>query len=260
MSTHLTPANNFQNIGFISTRIAGTDGVSLEIEKWTEVLERKGYNCYFFAGELDRPEAQSYLVEEAHFKHPVIIEINNDIFGKKTRSPKTSTAIQEVKDRLKNRLYDFLEKFKIGLIIPENALAMPMNIPLGIAITELIAETGIPTIAHHHDFYWERDRFIVNACHDYLDMAFPPAFPYIRHVVINSLASRQLSYQRGISNEIIPNVYDYASPPLLPDNYYCDLRKKIGLNDADPFILQPTRVVSRKNIERSRYLQNYKIR
>ena len=44
MSTSLTSFNNFQNIGFISTRIAGTDGVSLEIEKWTEVLERNGYN------------------------------------------------------------------------------------------------------------------------------------------------------------------------------------------------------------------------
>jgi len=43
-----------RNIGFISTRIAGTDGVSLEIEKWATVLERNGFNCYYFAGELDR--------------------------------------------------------------------------------------------------------------------------------------------------------------------------------------------------------------
>ena len=167
MSPVLHSTDNLKNIGFISTRIAGTDGVSLEIEKWTEVLERNGYNCYFFAGELDRSEEQSYLVEEAHFEHPVIIEINNDVFGKEIRSPKTSTAIQNFKDSLKNRLYDFLKKFKINLIIPENALTIPMNIPLGIAITEIIAETGIPTIAHHHDFYRERNRFLINACKDY---------------------------------------------------------------------------------------------
>jgi len=34
-----------KNIGFISTRIAGTDGVSLEIEKWTKVLERNSFSC-----------------------------------------------------------------------------------------------------------------------------------------------------------------------------------------------------------------------
>ena len=27
-----------------------------------------------------------------------------------------------------------------------------MNLPLGVALTHFIAETGFPTIAHHHDF------------------------------------------------------------------------------------------------------------
>ena len=36
------------NIGFISTRLQGTDGVSLETAKWSTVLERMGYTCYFF--------------------------------------------------------------------------------------------------------------------------------------------------------------------------------------------------------------------
>ena len=182
-------SDRIKNVGFVSTRIAGTDGVSLEIEKWTEVFEQNGYNCFFFAGELDRPEAYSYLVEEAHFDHPEILEIDKDIFGKRTRSPKTSTAIQKIKDDLKSRLYEFFKKFEIDMIISENALSIPMNVPLGVALTEFIAETGVPTIAHHHDFHWERNRFLINACHDYLDMAFPPALPSIHHVVINSLAS-----------------------------------------------------------------------
>ena len=33
-----------KNIGFISFRFAGTDGVSLETYKWTEVLQRMGYD------------------------------------------------------------------------------------------------------------------------------------------------------------------------------------------------------------------------
>ena len=43
-----------KNIGFISTRFAGTDGVSLESSKWAEVFEKSGHSCFWFAGELDR--------------------------------------------------------------------------------------------------------------------------------------------------------------------------------------------------------------
>lgn len=245
------PSHHIKNIGFISTRIAGTDGVSLEIQKWAEVLERNRYNCFYFAGELDRKEERSFLVEEAHFDHALIQEINSDLFGRSHRKRETSEATQEIKDKLKGALYDFVEKFDIHLIIPENALSIPMNIPLGIALTEFIAETCIPTIAHHHDFSWERPRFLINACMDYLNMAFPPYLPSIKHVVINSIASEQLSYRRGISNSIVPNVLDFANEPPPLDDYCADLREHIGLHDGDLFILQPTRVVPRKWIERS---------
>lgn len=245
------PSHHIKNIGFISTRIAGTDGVSLEIQKWAEVLERNRYNCFYFAGELDRAEEKSFLVEEAHFEHPLIQQIGSDLFGRSHRKRETSEATQKIKDKLKGTLYDFVEKFDIHLIIPENALSIPMNIPLGIALTEFIAETHIPTIAHHHDFSWERPRFLINACMDYLNMAFPPYLPSIKHVVINSLASEQLSFRRGISNSIVPNVLDFANEPPPLDDYCTDLREHIGLHDGDLFILQPTRVVPRKWIERS---------
>ncbi len=62
--------SEFKNAGFISTRIAGTDGVSLEIEKWADIFEQEGFTCFYFAGELDRPPECSMLVELAHFKHP----------------------------------------------------------------------------------------------------------------------------------------------------------------------------------------------
>ncbi|MHA1280736.1 MAG: hypothetical protein ACTSQ8_26615, partial [Candidatus Helarchaeota archaeon] len=62
------------NIGFISTRFAGTDGVSLETEKWAEVLDEFGYRCYYFAGECDRDPEISMVVPEAHYFHPPIEE------------------------------------------------------------------------------------------------------------------------------------------------------------------------------------------
>jgi glycosyltransferase involved in cell wall biosynthesis len=237
-----------KNVGFISTRIAGTDGVSLELEKWAEVFKKFGWTSYYFAGELDRPPERSYLVEEAHFTHPAIKEIHNSVFGVTTRERALSKKIYQLAIKLKDDLY-FVKKYNIDLIIPQNALTIPMNIPLGIAITEFIAETHIHTIAHHHDFYWERDRFMVNAVSDYLRMAFPPVLPSIEHVVINSVADTQLSLRTGISSHIIYNVMDFDNPPEPPDEYTFDVRQALGIGDDELFVLQPTRVVQRKGIE-----------
>jgi len=125
-----------------------------------------------------------------------------------------------------------------------------MNIPLGIALTELIAETNILTVAHHHDFYWERDRFLINAVTDYLNMAFPPNLPSIvLHAVINSYADEQLSLRTGISARIAPNIMDFENPPPPPDDYTRNVRQDLGIEDDELFILQPTRVVQRKGIE-----------
>ena len=33
-------------------RLAGTDGVSLEAEKWADILREQGATCFYFAGEL----------------------------------------------------------------------------------------------------------------------------------------------------------------------------------------------------------------
>jgi glycosyltransferase involved in cell wall biosynthesis len=124
-----------------------------------------------------------------------------------------------------------------------------MNLALGAALTEFIAETGLPTIAHHHDFYWERQRFHANCVADYLDMAFPPRLPSIRHVVINSLAAQQLSWRKGLSSVLIPNVMDFAVPPRPADDYARSLRGALGVADDELLLLQPTRVVQRKGIE-----------
>jgi glycosyltransferase involved in cell wall biosynthesis len=124
-----------------------------------------------------------------------------------------------------------------------------MHVPLGLAMTEVIAETGLPTIAHHHDFAWERERFVVSAVNDYLRAAFPGALPGVEHVVINSMAQKELARRCSLSSAIIPNVLDYETPAPGVDDYNADLRREIGLADTDWLILQPTRVVARKGIE-----------
>jgi len=238
------------NIGFVSTRIAGTDGVSLEAGKWAEVLEELGYSCFYFAGELDRPEERCMLCPKAHFNHPEISSISDAVFGNITRSEDVTERIRTVKRELTYDVRSFIRTFQIDIMIVENAFAIPMNIPLGLALTDVVAETAIPTVAHNHDFFWERKRFLVNSVWDYLNKAFPPRHPFIRQVVINSEARSQLAFRRGAAAIIIPNVMNYGKlPPPPPDDYANDVREALGVTRDEYLILQPTRIVQRKGIE-----------
>jgi len=238
-----------RRIGLVSTRFAGTDGVSLESRKWTEVLKQLGHHCFYFSGECDYPAELAWTTPEAHFLHPDVGAIYTAAFSHAVRPPVVTRRIRELQAHLKSELEAFVRAFGIELLLVQNALAIPLNIPLGLALTEYIAETGFPVLAHHHDFFWERQRFLVNCVWDYLHMAFPPHLPTIRHVVINSLAANQLSLRTGISSLLIPNVMDFEHPPAPPDEYTDTLRADLAVAPGQALVLQPTRVVARKGIE-----------
>jgi glycosyltransferase involved in cell wall biosynthesis len=242
-------SGSIRNIGFVSTRVSGTDGVSLEVGKWAEILGRMGYECYYICGVCDRPAKQSFLIEEADFQHPIVAQINQQAFGNSLRTQNLSDQIRDVSARIKHQLYNAFQDLSLDLIIAQNALTIPMNIPLGVALVEVIIETGIPCIAHHHDFVWERERFLINSVDDYLGAVFPPPLAEIDHVVINTLAGEEFSRRTGLNYRVIPNVMDFAHPPQKPDSYGQGFRKAIGIAEDDILILQPTRVVQRKGIE-----------
>lgn len=238
-----------RRIGFVSTRFSTTDGVSLETAKWAHVLGDLGHQLFYFAGLCDRPDDVSYVVAEAHFDHPDIREISDIAYMYSVRPVEVTQRIHKLREHLKQHLYEFVRKFDIQVLVVENALSIPMNIPLGLALTELIAETGIHTIGHHHDFSWERQRFLVNCINDYLEMAFPPPLPTIRHVVINSVAAAEIARRKGIAASLIPNVMDFDNPPAPPDEYCDSLRADLQIDPNEYFFLQPTRIVRRKGIE-----------
>lgn len=240
-----------RRIGFISTRLAGTDGVSLESTKWVSVLTSLGHECFYLAGECEWPEDHTYLVPEAHFAHPDIDGLNIDLFDDYKRFRDTSAKVNQLKEHIKIHLHKFIDKFRPDILIAENILSIPMNIPLGLAFTEVIVETDLPTIAHHHDFSWERTRYAISGAEDYLRAAFPPTLRQIHHVVINSFAQRQLALRTGLSSTLIPNVMDFDTPPPELDDYTLDMRQELGIDEDDFILLQPTRIVPRKRIELS---------
>jgi glycosyltransferase involved in cell wall biosynthesis len=237
------------HIGFISVRFAGTDGVSLETDKWAKIFTGLGHECFYFAGESDRPAERSYVVPEAHFQHPQIEALTKDLFDDYSRSSDTTGQIHMLRYYLKQQLYQFIMNFAIDVIVAENILSLPVNVPLGLALAELIAETQIPTIAHHHDFTWERSRYSVSAASDYLHAAFPPLLNSVSHVVINSFAANQLALRTGANSTMVPNAMDFDNPPPPRDEWSESIRDALGILPSQFFLLQPTRIVPRKRIE-----------
>jgi len=238
-----------QNIGFVGTHFAGTDGVSLQSSKWAKILWDDQHVSHWYSGKSDREPGFSMVVPEVFFGHPEIEEIAQQAFGRLKRSPDLTIKINDLAAYLKRTLYDFVEQFSIDIMIVENALCIPMNLPLGIALTHFIAETEFPVIAHHHDFYWERDRFRVNAVSDFLEMAFPPRLPTIQHVTINSAAQQNLAHRKGVTSTLVPNVLEFESEPPGIDHFNEDFRERIGLSPEDILVLQPRRVSPRQGIE-----------
>jgi glycosyltransferase involved in cell wall biosynthesis len=238
-------------IGFISTRLSGTDGVSLEVEKWAKVLQKAGHAIFFCAGELVGFAQKGTKIPQLHFTHHSIYALGQRAFSENSSEDPEELCdeIYAQADDIRAPLRHFIRSNKLDLIIVQNALTIPMNLPLGICLTGLIAELGIDTIAHHHDFFWERERYQANDILDLLDTSFPSKLPSIQHVTINSIAQKRLKGRRGIDSTVIPNVLDFSKSPIELDEYNRDLRKAIGIAPEDSLILQPTRVIPRKGIE-----------
>jgi glycosyltransferase involved in cell wall biosynthesis len=239
-------------VGFIATRLSGTDGVSLEVEKWSTVLKRMGHELFYCAGELGGYAKEGTLIPSLHFEHHSIQALSQRAFGNGAEQEDgdlLADEIYQMADEMRGALRNFIRGNKLDLIIVQNALTIPMNLPLGVSLTGLIAELGIHTIAHHHDFFWERQRYQGNSILGLLDTTFPAKLPTIQHVTINTIAQQRLKVRRGIDSIVIPNVHDFATPPSPINEYNQDAREALGLSSDDLFILQPTRVIRRKSIE-----------
>jgi len=100
-----------KRIVFISTRFAGTDGVTLEASKWASILKAQSHECFWFAGVSDRNSRRSMVIPEAHFQHEQNRWINERMMGRKNRLYEVTDAIHEMRAFLKHRLREFLQVF-----------------------------------------------------------------------------------------------------------------------------------------------------
>src|SRR5690606_19138851 len=169
-------------IAFVATRLAGVDGVSLEVAKIADVLTRLGHEVFYCAGELEPGGPPGRLIPEMHFHHPSIQDVQRDAFSGTEPSAALDAEIQRLADDLRPALRAFVDDFAIDVLCVHNAFCIPMQLPLGVALADLVEEMSIPTLAHNHDFYWERERFLVNRVPHILKRAFPPVLPSVRQI------------------------------------------------------------------------------
>ncbi len=236
------------NIGMVSTRFAGLDGVSLEARKMAEALGQAGHTFSWFAGELDPEFRPGMHVPAAFFGTPENLALQAAIFGHDVVEPGVPRRLLKTVGELAGSLLTFVEDFGVDALVVQNALAIPMQLPLGLAIAEVVAASGVPTIGHHHDFGWERPRFARCALEGIVDLAFPPTMAGLSHVVINLDARDALFDRKGVEATVLPNVMDFERGPRRSGRGEV-YRNAAGLSDDDVIFLQPTRVIRRKGIE-----------
>ena len=234
-------------IGFVSTRFAGLDGVSLEALKIAEVLESLGHTVSWFGGLIGPEFSPAMEAPDAYFDTPANRELNEQVFRSNHCDEDVLAGLEQRAAALQDRLAAYVEDFGPDVLIPQNALAIPMSLPLGVAIARYHTDCSIPMVAHHHDFVWERERFWPNAVGPYLDEAFPPVGAGLSHLVINSLARDELRNRKGVTAHLLPNIMDFESPP--PAGDAAAFRASAGLSESDVVILQSTRMIPRKGIE-----------
>lgn len=231
-----------------ATRLAGTDGVSLEAAKMREVLRAAGHEVWYLAGELDPDEEQGLRVPEMHFSQPEVRALTERAFAGEGLDPNLVREIEDGGVRMAARMEPAFEEIQPDLVVVQNAWAIPMHLPLAVALWRIVKRRRLPAVSHNHDYYWERKRFARSHVRPLLENYFPPDHAVVQ-LSINSIAQRELERRRGLESLLLPNVMDYDRPPPGFDAFNSDFRETLGIRPDQLLLLQPTRVVPRKRIE-----------
>ena len=124
------------------------------------------------------------------------------------------------------------------LVIVENLGSIPMNLPASLAVAK--AREGLPTIWHHHDPAWQRDR--------YADVTeLPPQerteSGLWRHVTINEFTRNEF-LRRGLAATTIRNGFDVHA--AMGDRVA--ERARHNFSEDELVMVHPVRAIERKNI------------
>jgi len=243
-----------KKIAICHYRVGGTDGVSLEIEKRKKILENHGCEVKLIAGK--RSEGADYIIEELEWDDGVIPIIKENGFKYFRRTDLTDeelkAKIREISDAIRKKLGYIQEQENFDHVLIHNIFSFGGHIAAAKAFYKWIEKFKLPTLATHHDFFWERDEYHAprsKYLENYMAKFLPPESSHIKHVVINSLTKERLKKISGINAQVLPDVFDFDQKQWGKDEFNGDFLKEFDIKSTDLVVLQATRVIPRKNIE-----------
>lgn len=220
-------------------------GVEEVVREQAHILTSHYHNVKVFAGDGGR-FAENIEVE----LNPLLGSRNEDVIKAHEEGKKGN--IKEI-ELLSNKIYDYLKSALKGfdVIIVHNVLTMPYNLPLSASLHRLARDGIIPIISWNHDspyFYPDYPK--------HLDI-FPwnilkRAYAGIYYVAISESRKKMFAklYGRRKHLYVIPNGIDpvrfFKLNPLTER-----LIREEGLFEAEFLMVQPSRLIPRKNMELS---------
>lgn len=193
---------------FLSYRLGGTDGVSIEAGKWMQALETLGFRTRRVAGAVCGARSDD-------------VELPWLALG--SRANPDPDALVELLDGS-------------DVTIVENVCSLPLNLEASRTVATAVARTRSRVVLRHHDLPWQRP-----ATASVTDI--PPRIDGALHVTINARSRGEL-LERGITATEITNAFDIDAPPGRRE----DTRRALGFAEDEVVALQPARAIPRKNV------------
>ena len=187
----------------VSFRLGGPDGVSVVAGQWAQALRQLGWSVRTVAG-----------------RGPV------DVLVPGLAWPVAGVpAAAEVAGAVAG----------CDVVVVENVCSLPLHPAAAAAVAT--ARRGRPTVLHHYDLPWERERYRGGAWSLPDDRAWS-------HVVISEQARRSLA-RRGIAATVEPLRIE---PAWAAGGRREAAREVLGVGPSERLLLQPTRALPRKGV------------
>ncbi len=222
-------------------------GVENVLARQAELMAQAGHKVTVLTGRGERwdPRVAVHSIPELDSRHRRVLAIKREL-DQGIVPPDFDALTAELLQVLHSELAD------ADWVIAHNVASLHKNLALTAALQRFTAEPG-PTgvILWHHDFAWNSQRYTGE-----LHPGFPwdllrTPWPGAQNVTISGARQEEMSQLYGLPADqikVVPNGVDPAGiNHLQPETRVLVERHELG--KANPLLLTPVRVTSRKNLE-----------